>query len=126
MIAAWLALVERLARGELPSPEQRRWVVQGTRRWLDGCPLEQALGLRPTRRDRDEALRTAAGLLGNDPRRLAAEISRFDRVWPRWSGLPEAPAQASQVQRCLYLAYGAGAVPRSTRHLRRIIRDKAA
>ena len=132
-IAQLLGLADTAARGEPPDPSAAAWFARGVRRFLDGEPLETALGLSGegwparTRRAyavRDEALRRAHAALGGDASDLARAVRRFEgAAWPRWRELTAPPSHASPVQRELFSAFAAGRpVPSSPRHLRRILR----
>lgn len=133
-IAALLAAGADAAAGRPLSPEVADWLSGGIRAYLsDGGTLDSALGLRGARgewpastrhayRERNKALRAAAGILHNDCARLAAAVSRFEScTWPRWRHMDAPPARADHLQRALFEAFSAGCpVPSSARQLRRI------
>jgi hypothetical protein len=57
---------------------------------------------------------------------LAHEIKTFlTCVWPAWRDRSEAPAEASELRRCLFMAARetAGRLPDSSKHLKRVIGD---
>ncbi|NEV62262.1 hypothetical protein [Thiorhodococcus minor] len=114
---AWLALGEHMREGTVPPPEVRAYVVRAVRASLDGVPVDLALQLRPgasAKARRNHALRAAAQLLDNDPRRLAEAVIRYPRM--RSTG--------AALERHLGDAFATGwKVPTSTKQLRRIIRD---
>lgn len=78
------ALARRAAAGDT-SPEVAAWLAAGMSRYLAGDELDRAFGLdRASRlRQRNQALREAAALLGSDPwavaGQLAAAVRRFER-----------------------------------------------
>jgi hypothetical protein len=133
-VALLLSLASSAARGEPVAPDAGQWIGEATRRYLDGeGRLDDLLGLRgsagawpaPTRHRyevRNRHLRAACRMLGSDPARLAAAVSRFEgQQWACWRDLPEPPARADALQRALFDAFSAGApVPTSPRQLRRI------
>lgn len=131
-----------LADAEQPgdlSPACWRWLKGGCNGFLDGEPMERALGLnvafaqgaragyRLARRNRH--LRRAAALIdGGSPgecaRKLGDAVSRFStRVWPRWRTLDTPPAEASGLYRELFQAMraGNGRLPVSAKQLARIL-----
>ena len=112
-----IALADAIQRGEPPAPEVRDWLTRGVRGWLAGVPIEQALGLRAdvaSFHRRDEALRAAGHLLGDDPAALSESIRRFQSARTR---------EPTKVDRHLDEALQAGRpLPTSPKHLRRILR----
>jgi hypothetical protein len=131
-IACLLAVASAAASGRPLEGEAASWFAAGVRTYLrEGEPLERCLGLAgtgwsaPTRfayRERNRHLRAACRMLGSDPARLAAAVSRFEgQQWACWRDLPEPPARADALQRALFDAFSAGApVPSSARQLHRI------
>jgi len=110
-VALLLSLASSAARGEPVAPDAGQWIGEATRRYLDGeGRLDDLLGLRgsagawpaPTRHRyevRNRHLRAACRMLGSDPARLAAAVSRFEgQQWACWRDLPEMPSPP--VPRC--------------------------
>ena len=77
------------------------------------------------RRERDDYLREAYGLMSGAPWgrcvQLAAEIHRFEAlVWPRWRDRAAPPEPCSALRRHLFEARRLGQLPTSARQLRNI------
>ena len=114
---ALISLAASLANGELPRPELRAWFSRAVKSWLSGLDLNTAFQVRGSASFaiRDEALRQACALLGNDPARLAQEIRRH----------PHRRRTGSALERHLDTALASGrTLPTSPKQLRRIVRDK--
>lgn len=101
-----------------------RWLADTISRLCQGQPWTRATGVSPSevsRAVRDDRLRHAGELIGNDPTELHRLAARFESaVWPRWrrSGVP---ADAGPVNRALFLARQAAPLPKSVKQFRRIL-----
>ena len=114
-------LLASLRAGELPA-RARRWLIIGFERWQQGAVLEAALGLDTTAPldRRDESLRMALQLApgGSDTAKCAyiVECLNGDRE--------HASTMAAEVLHKLRAS--GGQVPRSIRHLTRILNGSRA
>lgn len=128
--------IDQIIHGQ-QSPDCGRWLSRGLQLYIQGEPLERALGLNTASAQgaracyrllqRDRHLRRAAALLtGANPAaaQLGDAIAKFStRVWPRWKTFTEPPPDASALYRELFHAsrWADGRLPCSTRQIRRIL-----
>ena len=121
-MAAQIDHLLALANGD---SDAARWLSGAITKMLQGEGWIRATGIQPSavaKAIRDQHLRHAAELLGNDAIELHRLAGRFESaVWPRWrrSGIP---ADAGPVNRALYQARQAAPLPTSSRQFRRIAR----
>ena len=101
-----------------------KWLASAITRMIQGEGWTRATGVQPgqvARAVRDDRLRHAGELIGNDPTELHRLAARFESVlWPRWrrSG---PPADCGPVNRALYQARQAAPLPKSVKQFRRIL-----
>jgi hypothetical protein len=122
------------------APDCRRWLTIGLAAWLEGSPLEEALELNRTERNRrlrarrNHHLRQAWQAVTHEPigpwersGRLLAALDRFRSIlWPSWRDRPDLPEHASVLHTCLYQVCKAGRPPETRRRVHAIcfeIRD---
>lgn len=114
---ALIALATALRSGEKPADAITEWFCRSVQTWLDGTPIEQALGVRKTSEyaRRDAALRRAARHCQNSPTLLAEAIQRHQRR----------RALNTPLDLALRDAFAAGRkIPSSARQLQRILDKK--
>jgi hypothetical protein len=135
-VAMLIAAGDCAARGQALPPLVGAWLAAGVKAYLGGeVSLDRALTLagdgwpgstRHRYRLRNEALRAAFDLVGNDPAALAREVDRFaSRTWPRWRHLDQPPGRATAVEVELFAAFAAcPRIPASAKQLARICRPE--
>jgi hypothetical protein len=122
LLASFAAGRDDPAAIELLRDALRRWMVSD-----DSLPLQRYMGLKRAadlrRADRDRWLRRAATHV-RDVGELALAIRRFEGgAWRCWRRGDVPPGQGSELEQALFFALRAGALPASTKQLRRIVRD---
>jgi hypothetical protein len=122
LLAAFAAGRDDPAAIELLRDALRRWMGSD-----DSLPLQRYMGLKRAadlrRVERDRWLREAAAHV-RDVSALALAIRRFEGgLWGSWRHGDVPPGQAGELEQALFFALRAGAVPASTKQLRRIVRD---
>lgn len=128
-----ILLLDAFLAGDDVATEQFRTKVY---RWFAArrqIPLERALGLPATKVRLNQAVRNAylvlaANEITDQPGRktraalVADEIERFlGWQWPAWQYLKEAPPHAAPIDRILFQAQRAAALPTSPHHLAKIL-----
>lgn len=138
-VTALVRVIAAHRAGRLPDRADSSLLEAGVLAWLDGAStLDQSLGLaggspgrsgartRYRKAVRDHHLAMAHRLCeGDSPRAqsvsLVRQVVRFQRdVWPRWRGLSEPKAGASEIRRHLFWARQAAALPESENQLHAI------
>lgn len=101
-----------------------RWLAGAITRMIEGENWTKATGIQPgqvARAVRDDHLRHAGELIGNDAAELHRLAARFEgAIWPRWKRSGP-PPEAGLVNLLLHQARTAAPLPTSTKQFRRIL-----
>ena len=133
--------LQRVIETRSIDPQAEAWLVEALIRWDrsggDGNMLLRTMDCPTTAAKRRQAVRdrwlcAAADELGEmslaeRARRLADAADRFERrLWPAWKKAADAPAHASVVDGCLFLARQAAEFPCTAKQMGNILKEAFA
>lgn len=134
-----LETLSALRKGGQVTERSRLWLQDGLTRFLNGAPLDGALGMKPGAGQtavgrqyllaiRNHYLHVAWLLCHGTPwqrsMELARHVARFScRAWPRVCDREVPPLHFGEIDRALFAAFTAGEVPASAKRLGQIVSE---